>query len=150
MAMELFVLSNEQLKSVSEWQNAIDEEGYSLCLDAKKSIESLKGFLPTRLHGAKTGFECSCWSIDKLVSTFPDANFSQQWKYVLTFRWGGDLSQLEAAWIAAAAYAQATNGVVFDEQDGRINTSDEARSVVRDIMSAMPKAEAILREIKRS
>ncbi len=150
MAMELFVLSDQQLKSIAEWQGAIDREGYSLRLDGRKSIENLRGFLPAQLRGTETGFECGCWSVSKLLGAFPGANFGQEWKYVLSFRWGGDLTQLESAWIAAAAYAQATDGVVFDEQDGRIKTPDEARAVVREIITAMPKAEAILREIKRS
>lgn len=149
MAMELFVLSDQKLKSVSEWQHAINGEGYSLHLDEGKSIESLKGFLPARLRDTKTGFECGCWSIDQFHDAFPDVNVNQTWRYALTLRWGGDLRQLEAAWIAAAAYAQATSGVIFDEQDGKIKSASEARAVVHDIISAMPKAEAILREIKK-
>lgn len=148
MAMELFVLSDQKLKSVSEWQHAINGEGYSLRLEDGKSIESLKGFLPARLHNTKTGFECGCWSIAQFHGAFPDVKVNQTWKYALTLRWGGDLRQLEAAWIAAAAYAQATRGVIFDEQDGKIKSASEARAAVHDIISAMPKAEAILREIK--
>ena len=40
MAMELFVLSDERLNSVAEWQAAIDAEGYPLRLDANKPMES--------------------------------------------------------------------------------------------------------------
>ncbi len=147
MAMELFVFSDKQLNSTTEWQAAIDREGYSLKLEKKSPIQDLKGFLPVQLRDSKTGFECGYLSADKLMRAIPGANFDHEWKFALTFRWGGDLSQLEAAWAASTAYAQATSGVIFDEQDGRIKTPDEAREVVRDIVSAMPKAEEILREI---
>lgn len=150
MSMEIFVLSDKQLNSVAEWQAAIDDEGYSLRLDEEKSINALKGYLPAHLRDRKTGFECGCWSPDTLKGFAPGVNFGHEWKFVLTFRWSGDLTQLEATWIAAAAYAQATDGVIFDEQDGMIKTPREALATARDIGAAVPKAEAILSEIKGS
>jgi hypothetical protein len=150
MAMELFVLSDTQLKSIAEWQAAIDGEAYPLQLRDTTPIGTLKGFLPVQLRDAKTGFECSHWSADKFIRSMPDVNFGRNWKHVLTFRWGGDLNQVQAAWMAAAAYAKATDGVVFDEEERKVRSAVDAREVVQEIERNMPKAEEILRELKRT
>jgi hypothetical protein len=150
VAMELFVLSDKQLRSVAEWQAAIEAEGYPLQLDDKTPITALKGFLPAQLRAATTGFECGHWPADRFMREMSGVNFDHDWKHVLTFRWGGDLNQVQAAWMAAAAYATATDGVVFDEEEGKVRTAVDARAVVQEIECDMPKVEAILRELKRS
>ena len=148
MAMELFILSDEQLNSIDEWQAAIDSEGYPLRLEDKTPIKTLKGFLPVMLHDAKTGFECNHWPAAEFMREMPDVNFGRNWKYVLTFRWGGDLNQVQAAWMAAAAYARAVAGVVFDEETRRLLSAVQAVQTVQDIMREMPRIEAIMRELK--
>lgn len=44
--MELYVLSDKQLSSMNEWQQAIDKEGFDLRIAADRSFETLKGHLP--------------------------------------------------------------------------------------------------------
>jgi len=146
MAMELFVLSDQQLNSVRQWQDAIDGEGYPLHLVGNKRIGALKGFLPALLRDTKTGFECNLWPADEFMREMPDVNFGHEWKYALAFRWGGNLNQVPAVWMAAAAYAKATDGVVLDEE-GKLRTAAEARSVVEQVEREMPQIEAILRNV---
>jgi myosin-crossreactive antigen len=62
---------------------------------------------------------------------------------------GGDFDQLQVAWMAAAAYAKATGGVVFDDQEAKVRTAAEAREVVQEIERGMPAVEAMLRDLKR-
>jgi hypothetical protein len=150
MAMELFVLSDKQLESMEEWQAAADGEGYPLRLDDARPIGTLKGFLPVQMGNTKTGFECSHWQADKFMREKSDFKFGHQWKYLITFRWGGDLDQVLAAWMAATAYAKATNGIVFDEVEGTSYTAMQAGEIVRDIQGGLPKVEAILREFIKS
>jgi hypothetical protein len=149
MAMELFVLSDKQLGSMSEWQAVIDEEGYPVRLDSARPFGALKGFLPARFRDAKTGFECSHWPADEFMRDMPEVNFGRDWKFLLTFRWGGDFDQLQAAWMAAAAYAKATDGVIFNEEEGKVRNATEAREIVEDIERGMPTVEAILRDLRR-
>jgi hypothetical protein len=148
MAMELFVLADRQLLSITEWQAAIDGEGYPLRLDANKPIETLKGFLPARLRDTKTGFECNPWPAEEFMREMPSVDFGQAWKYVLAFRWGGNLSQVPAVWMAATAYAQATDGMVFDEEAGLMRSPADARTVVEQIGREMPEMEALLRDLQ--
>jgi hypothetical protein len=150
MSMELWVLSDKQLRSVAEWQAAIDAEGYPLRLDASGSIETLRGFLPALLRDAKTGFECNLWPADGLMRERPDVDFGHAWKHVLAFRWGGNLSQVPAVWMAATAYAGATDGVVYDEAAGAVRAPAEARTAVEEVERKMPRIEAMLRELTKS
>jgi hypothetical protein len=150
MAMELFVLSDEQLNSVLEWQAAIDGEGYPLRLTGNEPIESLKGFLRAQLRDTKTGFECNVWPADEFMREMSGIDFGHEWKHVLAFRWGGNLSQVPAVWMAAAAYAKATSGVVFDEEGGKIRSVADAQIVVGDIEREMPEMEALLRNLKNT
>ncbi len=78
MAMELFVLSDKQLNSVAEWQDAIDGEGCPLRLVGNKPIEALKGFLPALVRDTKTGFECNLWPADEFMREMSDVNFGHE------------------------------------------------------------------------
>ena len=56
------------------------------------------------------------------------------------------LDELQAACMAAAAYASAVNGVVFDEQEANVRSAAEARENVQKIVHDIPKIKAIMRE----
>jgi hypothetical protein len=142
MAMEIFVLSDRKLGSIAEWQAAIDAEGFSFKLD-QTDFRWHSGFLPGKLNGKLTGFECYHDSADEFIRENSDIDFGHEWKFVLGFRWMGDFHELEAAWTAAAAYASATNGVVFDDEDGSILTVAEARQAAEKIVRDTPR---LLRE----
>lgn len=148
MAMELFVLSDRQLPSVTEWQVAIDGEGFPLRLDGNKRMEALKGFLPAQLRDVKTGFECDTWPAGEFLRDRPDIDFGHVWKHVLAFRWGSNLSQVPAVWMAATAYAKATDGLVFDEEAGIMRSAADARTVVEQIEREMPEMEALFRSLR--
>jgi len=148
--MELFVLSNMQLESVGAWQGAIDAEKFPLRLNDDRPLDALKGFLPVLLRGIRTGFECGHWPAEVFMRGRPAVNVGQEWRHVLTFRWGGDLNQLQSAWMAAAAYAKATGGIVFDDEEAKVHTAAEALEMVKDIERGIPIAEAFLRDLKRT
>lgn len=150
MAMELFVLSDMQLQSVGAWQAAIDGEKFPLQLNNDRPLEVLKGFFPVLLRGIRTGFECGHWPAEVFMRERSDVNLDHEWGYVLTFRWGGDFNQLQSAWMAAAAYAKATGGIVFDDEEGKAHTAVEALEMVREIERGIPIAEAFLRDLKRT
>jgi hypothetical protein len=126
MAMELWALSDKQLGSIAEWQAAINAEGFPLTLSDERPFNKLNGFLPARLRGRPTGFECSHWSAAEFMRDMSMIDFGHAWKHVLAFRWRGNFNELRAAWIAGSAYARATGGIVFDDQEGKIRNAAEA------------------------
>lgn len=134
MSMELWVFSDKQLRTIAEWQLAIDAEGYPLALSDEILFEQLKGFLPMHLRAELTGFECYHDDAAEMIRENPDIDFGHAWKYLLGFRWlGSKVSELRAAWMAGTAYAQATDGVIFDDQEGKLRKAAQAREVVRDV-----------------
>jgi hypothetical protein len=150
MSMELWVFSDRQLNSIVEWQAAVDGENYPLKLSDEKSFETLNGFLPSHLRGELTGFECYHDDAGKLMQNNAGLNFGHEWKYALAFRWlGSKQDESLAAWMAGTAYARATNGVIFNDQDSKSRTASESREVVRDIEHPSQTYEEARRELRR-
>ncbi len=145
MSMEIYVLSDERLNSISEWQQAIDARRFALRLSSETPFPAQKGFLPAQSGGNSTGFECDHWDAAKLMMDYCDLNFGHQWKHALAFRWGADLRACVAAYMAGAAYAGATHGVVLDCEQGKIIAAQEAAEVARDIDRQIPEIEAAIR-----
>jgi hypothetical protein len=150
MSMELWIFSDRQLSSITEWQAVIDAENYPLQLSDEKPFEKLNGFLPTRLRGELTGFECYHDDAGELMLKNAGLNFGHEWKYVLAFRWlGSKEDETLAAWMAGTAYARATDGVIFNDQDSKSRTASESQEVVRDIENPSQAYEEARRELRR-
>ena len=134
MSMELHVLSDQRLPWIDLWQRSIDSEGFALRLSTDASIEALRGYLPALLSEQKCGFECYHDDARDLMDAYGGTvEFARTWEYALSFRWGGNLREAAAAYMAALAYARATNGVIFDPQEGQFLTPDEAQKIARDL-----------------
>jgi hypothetical protein len=149
MSMEIEVFSNRRLASTAEWQRALDAEQFRLRLDADVRLESVNGFFPMLLGGRLTGFECYHDDADAAMKELGQHNFNQRWRFALGLRWlGSNMDELEAAWMAATAYAASTQGVLFDFEQARILSLDEARGLVSQIVTDRPRMEAIIESIE--
>jgi hypothetical protein len=149
MAMELQVFSDRRLNSISEWQRAIDGEGFPLRLAGDVHLATTDGFLPAKLEDKQTGFECfhdDAWQAMRFLGV---SHFSHFWKYALGFRWGGNFAELESAWMAATAYAVATAGIIFDHEEGRVFTPQQGRELVIKLLAERPRAKAFMEDIAR-
>src|SRR5262249_27231339 len=135
MAMELFVLSDRRLRSIAEWQHVIDAEEFPLRLSTQTPFEALDGILPVSLGDHSTDFECAHWDAPELMADYAELDFGHPWTEALAFRWGGSsFYSTPAAYMAGAAYAKATAGVVFDCEQGKILTSQHAVQAARDLL----------------
>jgi hypothetical protein len=139
MSIEIFVLSDRRLGTIEEWQKAIDAEGFDLRLDASRPIEELSGYLPAHKGDRLAGFECDHFDPADLLDDAPDIDFGRRWKEMLAFRFGGDFHALWGAFAAAAAYARATGGIVFDGEAGKVLTPDEAAESARSTEPELEK-----------
>lgn len=146
MSMEICVLSDVRLKSMSDWQQAINADAFPLRLSYSKALTQLDGFLPTFLLDKKTGFECHHTEARELIDTYPEVQFGRQWTYGLVFVWSGNFMEMRAAWMAAAAYARAAGGVVFDTETGEVLSPDRAVEIAKDIERRMSNPETIVRK----
>lgn len=148
--MEIWVLSDRQLESTAEWQAALNAEGYPLQLSDDVAFGALRGFFPMQLRGEGSGCECFHDPADELIRANASVDFGHAWKYALGFRWGTNLGAMQSAWMAATAYAAATDGIVVDDQELKIRATEESRTEVNDIVQGIPKMEEVLRNFKAS
>jgi hypothetical protein len=149
MAMELHVLSERRLASVKEWQRAIEAENFPLRLSPDVQFKTISGFLPSRLEGKNTGFECYHDDAAEIMNGDGNLDFGRRWTFAVGFRIIGDFAELRAAWMAATAYAHATGGVVFDPQEDKIYNYNQAREAVHDIERNWPAMEAAVQAAVR-
>lgn len=145
--MEIYVLSASMLSSVEEWQRAIDAEGFGLKLDTARALKDLHGHLPAWWKGEPAGFACDLWSARDVMQEHAGVDFGREWTYALAFRWGADLKACVGAYMAAAAYAAATGGLVFDTAECRVKTPEQACETARRIEAETPEIEARLRDV---
>ena len=145
MAMELHIFSDRRLFSIREWQRALDAEGFSLQLSPDVQFDTASGFLPCQLNNKATGFECYHDDAGELGTLMSQAG--GKWLFALGLRWTSDSTELQAAWMAASAYARATLGLVFDHQEGKAFTAAQAREVTLAIERDLPKFEETMAEI---
>jgi hypothetical protein len=120
MSMEIYVLSDQRLAAIQDWQNALDAEGLTLRLSDGRPFDALQGYLPAWWGDKRAGFECDHWPAAELIAEYPQIDFGCSWKHALAFRWGADLDACQGAYMAAAAYAVATDGVLFDPTGGTV------------------------------
>lgn len=113
-------------------------------------LDKVRGFFPAILDGKQTGFECFHDDANKIMNGFGAGYFPHAWRFALGFRWlGSRLDELQAAWMAAAAYAVATGGVVLDCEEGQILTPHQAREAIHKILNDLPRVETLLAEIRQ-
>jgi hypothetical protein len=147
VSMEIYVLSNRRLASMEEWGDAIAKEGFPLTLSEGRPLEALSGHLPAMWKGKHAGFECDHSNIEELLEEYPTVDLRGQWTQALEFRWGANLTACLAGYVAAIAYASATQGVVFDPQEAVAKTPSEARETARKIEAELPIFEAGMRKV---
>jgi hypothetical protein len=132
MSMELHVLSNQRLDSLSTWQHSIDMQKFPLRIESRGLIDTTKGFVAAECGGVKTGLEIHHDDPAELARTYKGFDLGGPWRCVLSLRWGADLVAMRSAWVAAAAYA-AWIGGVFDPQQSKTLAPQHARRYLQEI-----------------
>jgi hypothetical protein len=139
MPMQISVLADSRLNSIPEWQEAIDDEGFSLQLSDADPNRNLAARLPDE----ETSIEYGTYDFRELKEAYSRVSIGHDWRYAITFTWSSDFAEEIAAWMAATAYARATNGVIFYQQEGKIFTPEESRRIARHIEQRRPMLEAM-------
>jgi hypothetical protein len=141
MAMQLCVLSDDKLNSITEWQKALDAEGFPLQLSNRNSDHNLAA----RLRDEETSIEYDIHDFKELKAAYRHVNFGSNWTYAIPFTWSSNFAEEIAAWMASTAYARATHGVIFDEQEAKIFTPDESHKIACEIEGRRPEMEAMFK-----
>lgn len=147
MAMELFVFSDRQLQTISEWNRALFEIGFDVVIEETGKIAELSGHQPTKLRGRDVWIEYDHFDPTEFFEELKEGvKKERDWRYLLAFRWGSDIYAHSAVFMAAAAYAKATEGVVLDEWEPIFRKWEEVAEIARQADLDTPKVEAWLRE----
>jgi len=145
---EIFVLSNSQVSSIAEWQQAIDKEGFALRLSTSGLFDEMNGHVQARLGHEDAGFECGQLDSAELLTRYSDVDFGHAWKFVRTFRSSSTLKSNIASWIGAATFANVTGGKVFDPQEGKLYAPEEVLSPLREAESNILQIEDEPKKLK--
>jgi hypothetical protein len=132
MSMETHVFFRAMLPSKAALARAMKELGFPFSITpASGSLEQQSGFMPMRLRGEETGVEFDIFSDHLAVEEFADKGVDQSFERRASFRWGGSFEEAVAGMCSAAALAKLVNGVVFDEAENRLLSSDDAIALAR-------------------
>jgi hypothetical protein len=135
MSMQICFFSDRILGSIAEWQQAIDAEGLPLRLSG-----DIDGILLGQLHDESTDFEFHPRDAQEMMESYGPAKFDRKWKYAFVFIWGGlNVNNGPGSWMAATAYARATSGVIYDEEDSKLYSPAAALDVARDLEQFLPE-----------
>lgn len=134
--MSYIVFSNRHLVSAKDWQASLNELGFAITLDADGDhpIVTLSGHKPSTWNKQEAGFECYPGHATETVESidiYDGFDFGGPWTSMMELYYSGFAGMAGAA-MAAAAYAQATGGIVFEPEGGDIFDMDAAISHARE------------------
>lgn len=132
MSLELYVMSPRRLRSIQEWQRAVDKYGFPIKFAPDTDFDKVSGFLPLQLRGRLSGFECDHWPISDIQGTY-GINIDPSFKHALAFRWGGNYDELVSVTQASAAYSAATDGLIFDCEEGDFISNVKSVEIAKKI-----------------
>jgi hypothetical protein len=142
MSMETHVFFRGKLPTRAALSRAMKELGFPFSIaPATGSLEQHSGFMPMKLRGEETGVEFDVYSDHAAVEEFADVGVEAGFERRASLRWGGDFQEAVAGMSAAAALAKLMNGVVFDEAEDRLLSSDDAIAVARKNLQELVKPE---------
>jgi hypothetical protein len=97
-------------------------------------MEQQRGFMPIWFRRDEIGVEFDVFegraAVEELAGKEIDPRFDRSGN----FRWSSDDDEMLAGHCAAAALARLVDGVVFDEQDARLLSADEAVELARQVL----------------
>ncbi len=152
MSMEVYVFSDSRIDTMAAWQAALDAEGYGIRLDASRDFADLSGFLPVTIDGKQSGFECDHFDAGQMIDELNEEGFpvERPWQCLLAFRFGGHRLECISALVAAAIYMRATEGVLFDCEEGQFYGPESALDYARRASDPVgwDNLERLLKEIE--
>lgn len=138
--MEMRVFFRGKPPAKAALARAMRQLGFPLTIPGVKgSLVGQSGYLPMKLRGDETGVEFDIFDDRTAIAEFAARGVDPSYERVANFRWGGDMQECIAALCGAAALAKLTDGVVFDEAEGKVLSVPEAIAAARQILETLPK-----------
>ena len=92
---------------------------------------------------------CEFGPIDRedVINTYDDVDLGGPWLHAFALYWN-TLPGFVGAWVCAAAYAKAVNGIVFDPQESLVLCRDAAVRHAQSAIDTLPQIEMSLSKSK--
>jgi hypothetical protein len=150
MAMETHVFFRGKLPSKAALSRALKELGFPLAIKpATGSLEQQAGFMPMTFWHEETGAEFDAYNGNDALADFANLRLDPRFDRRASFRWGGDAHECAAGTCGAAALAKLVGGVVFDEQENRLLSIDDAIAVATKYLATVPQPKKVRRRRPR-
>ncbi|WKE64796.1 hypothetical protein PVT67_14150 [Gallaecimonas kandeliae] len=127
MSMELFVIMALKDMPNTDQMNALAvKESLPIIFNAHVDMKKHTGYLPAVLNGKKSGVETYVSDYGAVSADFPDFDSGKyESPVVVTFRWGGDFSEMTVAMAMAYLLSENFSATTFEPQGGTfLNTED--------------------------
>jgi len=127
-------LKAANLPTPVQWQAAISSAGFDVALDTDFDPLTFSGFLPARYRGRAAGFEYYLQRIagpDDLGSDHRAAAAAGQ-ELCITLVTHSDMAEALSASLAAAALAELTAGVLFEDESDEAHPASAAAAWARE------------------
>jgi hypothetical protein len=139
MSQEFYVfLKRSDMPTPEQWQQAITKSGFELQLDHDFDPFVFTGFLPCKLSGNVTGFEYYFSAKGDIAGpeTYLAAS-TTPFDSVVTFVWGGNLTEMAAVMMAAGSLADSCPSLMHDPQDDSSINNEDALGYARQQLAAI-------------
>jgi hypothetical protein len=142
MSTETHVFFRGKLPTKAVLSRAMKELGFPFSIrPATGSLEQQSGFMPMMLRGEDTGVELDVYNDSAAFAEFASKGIDPSLERRASLRWGGDVEEATAGLCVAAALAKLMNGVVLDEAEDKLLSSDDAIAVARQYLATLMQPE---------
>jgi hypothetical protein len=140
MAVEMHVFFRGKLPDKKALSRTMRELGFPLTV-AAGSLEQQRGFMPMRLRREESGVEFDVFDGRDSVEELAGKDIDPSLERSANFRWAGSEDEMLAGLCAAAALAKLVNGIVLEEQEGKLLSADGAIALARETLQTTLKPE---------
>jgi hypothetical protein len=140
MAVEMHVFFRGKLPDKRALSRAMAALGFPLTVPAG-SLERQCGFMPMRLRREESGVEFDVFEGRETVEELAGKDIDPSFDRSANFRWAGSEDEMLSGLCAAAALAKLVNGIVLEEQEGKLLSADEAIALARETLQVTLKPE---------
>jgi hypothetical protein len=142
MSIEMYVFFRGKLPSKTALTRAMKELGFPFTIKpATGSLDQQHGYMPMLLRRDETGVGFDVYDDPSEIAEFADEGVDPSLDRMASFRWAGDRQEMVAGMCCAAALAKLVNGVVFDAEECKLRSVNEAIAFAKSHLDAITQPE---------
>jgi hypothetical protein len=133
MSIELHLfVQDSKIPSRDAWQQAIEEAGIPAVLYPTLDLRTDSGFSPTMYNGQESGFELYLDLAANYFESYPHvAEQAGNRDMCISFRWGGDFIENNAAISCGAALTRLVDGIFLHSETSEFFTAANVLEGIR-------------------